>query len=145
MTLPAALLVPAHEQSGAHTQERRERSEAMLMSQYASKAFLKLDDVREAPLREVIKDVKIGSYDKPDLVFESGNTLSLNKTNVRALIKAFGEDSRDWIGCEVEVYAGEISYQGEDMSSVRVRPITPATPPKSEKADDGLDQPVPYT
>src|SRR5215467_12239100 len=98
----------------------------MNMSEYAGSAFIKLDDVRGSPQRETIKDTKLGDYGRPNLVFESGNVLSLNKTNVRVLIKAYGEDSRDWNGCEVELSAGSTSYQGEERDSVRVKPVASA-------------------
>ena len=47
-----------------------------------------------------------GKYDKPVATFESGAQFSLNMTNVSTLINAYGQDSRDWIGCTVELYIG---------------------------------------
>ena len=106
----------------------------MRMSDYAGSDFVKYDDVAGNPRRETIASIKLGGYDRPEATFESGSLLSLNKTNVRTLIKAYGEDSRDWIGCTIELYGGRTEYKGETHDSVLVRPISPtrAAPPKSD-------------
>ena len=49
---------------------------------------------------------------------------SINKTNVRTLIKAYGEDGREWLGLTIELYAGETTYQNQPKDSVLVRPIS---------------------
>lgn len=116
----------------------------MDMSEYAGGRFLKLDDVRE-PRREIINDVVPGNYERPDAWFESGNVLSLNKTSIRALIKAYGQDSRNWSGMEVELYAGQVDFKDGKTDAVLVKPISPATtdgklpPPKSKSANGGSD------
>lgn len=95
----------------------------MLMSEYSAAPYISVVDVQK-PKRGIIKDVSMGSFDKPVMKLETGEKLSLNKTNVAILIKAFGEDSRDWAGCEVEMYAGQIPYQGTSKDAVLVRPIS---------------------
>lgn len=55
------------------------------------------------------------------LAFESGRQLSLNKTSVTGLMLDLGPDSDDWIGHTIEVYAGQIKYQGVMKDAVRVR------------------------
>jgi hypothetical protein len=123
----------------------------MLMNEFASTAFIGKNDVREKPIRGKIKEVKPGNYDKPVVEFESGEHFSLNKTNVTTLIKAYGEDSRDWVGCEIELFFGKTNFQGEPKDTVRVRPLSPerhAAPSKPEKADEkrhtDLDDEVPF-
>jgi hypothetical protein len=64
------------------------RTKQMDMRKYSSGHFIKLDDVRDGPLNEVIDDAKIGKFDKPDLIFESGDRLSLNATNNSVLVRA---------------------------------------------------------
>ena len=98
----------------------------MLMTEYGATAFIGLDDVRQGPLRRTIANVELGSFGKPVVAFNNGDRFTLNKTNVRTLIDAFGEDSRDWTGCEIELYAGQINYQGQQTDSVLVRPVSPA-------------------
>jgi hypothetical protein len=91
---------------------------AMDMRRFSGEHFIKVDDVRDGPLQEVIAGVKLGKYDKPDLVFESGDLLSLNATNNKTLVRAYGPNSDDWIGKEVELFHGEIEYQGKMQEAV---------------------------
>ena len=105
----------------------------MDMTQYTGAAFITVDDVGNGPLQETIAKVALGNYDKPVLSFESGGQLSLNKTNVKTLIRAYGKDSRDWIGCRIEIAAGEIEYQGKITASVLVRPISEKKTPDLAK------------
>jgi hypothetical protein len=97
----------------------------MDMRKFAGKSFIKVDDVRNGPLQVKIAVVKQGQYDKPDLVFETGEILGLNATNTKALMRAYGPDSDDWVGKEIELYLGEVEYQGEMQPAVLVRPISP--------------------
>ena len=99
----------------------------MDMSQYAGKAFIKLDDVKAGPIQDTIVSVKVGNYDKPVVTLASGRQLSLNKTNVGILIRTYGKDSHDSEGCRVELYAGEAPGPNGDMKpSVVLRPISSA-------------------
>jgi hypothetical protein len=93
------------------------------MSEYAAKSYISLDDVRDHPIRATIVDCDMGSFEKPVLILDTGARFSLNKTNVRTLITAFGDDSRDYNGCRVEFFAGQIAYQGSLRDSVLVRPL----------------------
>ena len=97
----------------------------MDMRKYSGKIFIKVDDVRGGPIRVKIAAVKEGQYGKPDLVFENGDSFSLNATNNRILVQEYGQDSDDWINKEIELFLGEIEYQGEMQEAVRVKPISP--------------------
>src|SRR5262249_36229672 len=97
----------------------------MDMRQFAGTNYVNLDDLVNGPLQETIVDIQKGDYGRPDLYFESGDRLSLNVTNDRTLMRAFGYESDGWIGKAVELYVGEITYKGEKQKSVLVRPITP--------------------
>jgi hypothetical protein len=92
---------------------------------YAGPTFIGLGDVNGGALREQIAVVNLGKYDKLNVVFESGDILSLNATNVKILQKAYGVDSDLWIGKEGELYAGEVEYQKKMQPSVLIRPISP--------------------
>ena len=119
----------------------------MDMRQYAGSCFLKFEDVQDAPRVEKIQDVIPGKYDKPDLKFESGDCLSLNATNCKTLCRAYGDDSRDWIGCKIELYAGKTDFQGEKKDSVLVRPLSPQKNPASEAKQpkrDEMDDKIPF-
>jgi hypothetical protein len=111
----------------------------MDMRQYAGSCFLKFEDVRDAPRVEKILDVIPGKYGRPDLKFESGFCLSLNATNCKTLCLAFGDDSRDLIGCEIELYAGQTDYQGEKKDSILVKPPSPQKNPASEAKQSKRD------
>jgi hypothetical protein len=97
----------------------------MDMRKYRGDTFIKVDDVRGGPIQEKIAAVKEGQYDKPDLVFESGDLLGLNVTNTKILVRAYGPNSDDWIDKEVELFLGEVEYQKKMQPSVLVRPISP--------------------
>jgi hypothetical protein len=98
----------------------------MKMRKYAGSQFIKFADVANAPRRAVIVDVTIGDFGKPVLDLNTGEKLSTNATNVKTLIRAYGEDSQDWVQREVELYAGTTNYKGEITNSVLIRPIETA-------------------
>ena len=67
----------------------------------------------------------------------------LNKTNLRLLSAVLGDDTDDWIGKEIEVYHDpSISYGGQLVGGLRVRPPRPPKPrarqPRAELPDDDV-------
>jgi hypothetical protein len=105
----------------------------MDMRAYGKTSYYKVsdfDDVNE-PVIELIVSDAVGKWDKPVLNFLSGKKLSLNKTNVDTLIKAWGAESANWVDHEVELYVDTIPTQQGVTNAVLVRPIT--TPPKPAK------------
>ena len=116
----------------------------MDMRQYAVTTFIKVDHVRDGPLRLKISEVKQGKYDKPDVYFATGEVLSLNGTNAATLIREFGPDSDDWIDKEVELKLGKIKYQGELQEAVIVEPITRLTAAEKKKAVAKMDDEIPF-
>jgi hypothetical protein len=95
----------------------------MKMTKYAGSSFIGLDDVQGGPFRGTIAMVEHGSYDKAVITFSTGPRFSLNVTNTQTLIKAWGDESDDWIGEKVELYAGTVTFKGEPQASVLVRPL----------------------
>ena len=120
----------------------------MDMRKYSGVNFLKVDDVRASPMRGAIISVKIGKYDKPDMYLDSGDCLSLNVTNTHTLIRAYGPNSDDWIGKELEFYVGEIEFQNKPIDAVLVRPISPpltaAERTKPATAHDEMNDAIPF-
>ena len=103
------------------------RSSPMDMRKFSgSNTFIKVEDVRSGALHEKIAGVAVGKFGKPDITFESGVKLSVNATNTKALIRAFGADSESWIGHDVELYLGSIEYQGRDQEAVLLRALEAA-------------------
>jgi hypothetical protein len=117
----------------------------MDMRKFSSGRFYRLDDVRDGPVTEVIATVKLGKWDRPDLAFESGSLLSVNSTNNAVLVRAYGANSDDWIEKEIELFQGEIEYQGKPQDAVLVRPISPPLKPADrKKPHDDMDDELPY-
>jgi hypothetical protein len=122
----------------------------MDMSKYASMKFLKPEDFEDGPQRKTIASIVEGRYDKPNVTFHDGSRLSLNATNVSTLIAAFGStEHSDWIGEEIELYAGTLKYNGVDNAAVLVRALNPLpaaarTPPKPQPSRDDPDDEIPF-
>jgi hypothetical protein len=120
------------------------------MRKFSGSGFIKIDHVRDGPLSETIARIVPGKYDKANAVFVSGGVLALNATSVAVLIRAYGANSDDWINKTIELYAGEIEYQGEPVPAVRVRPISPPLKPAEQTAlppsdgGDDLDSETPF-
>jgi hypothetical protein len=108
----------------------------MDMKQFKKPKFLKLEDVRDGPRQERIADVVMGQFQKPDLVFESGDKLGLSATNIEILSLAYGFDSKDWIGHLIELYAGQGPYEDKMVDMVLVRTISKAE--KGEQASEPI-------
>lgn len=101
----------------------------MDMRKYMGNVFLKVDRVKASgPIRLRITGISLGQYDKPDLAFDDGSQLSLNNTNCRTLVLAFGKESEDWLDKEIELEVGEIQYRGEPQEVILVKPISPPLP-----------------
>jgi hypothetical protein len=118
----------------------------MDMRKYSGPIFLKVNDVRGGPLPgRHIAAVNEGKYDKPDVVFETGETLSLNATNNKTLIRAYGPKSEGWIGKEIELALGTVKFQGEPQDAVIVKPISPpiATADRTAKSPE-MDDEIPF-
>jgi hypothetical protein len=94
------------------------------MSKYVKK-FIRLSDVKDGPLTKRIARVEEGRYNKPDLIFDTGESLSLNVTNILTLQEAYGTDADDWIGKKIELYEGEVTFEEKLQAVVLVRPISP--------------------
>jgi hypothetical protein len=117
----------------------------MDMRSYSAKDFIKLEDVAEGPLKKVIASIEPGSFDKPAVTFDDGSQLSLNRTSVLALSKAYGWDSDSWIGHSVEIYRGEVAFKGTSKAGVLVRPLDPPTPASARSNPRGdLDDEIKF-
>lgn len=60
-------------------------------------------------------------------VEEFDRPMVINRTNVKALIDLYGNDTADWIGEQFNLYVSETSYNGDTVRCLRVRA------PKAEK------------
>jgi hypothetical protein len=109
---------------------RAERILIMDMQAYAGEHYYSVADFTGAdgPVEETIIGTKTGKWDKPVLILASGNLLSLNVTNVRCLVKAWGRNSTDWLDKQVALFVGQVETQNGVQDAVLVRPLSPPLP-----------------
>jgi hypothetical protein len=98
------------------------------MRKYAGSAYVRVEDVRTHPIQATIIKVSEGNYGRPELLLSTGQRFSVNATNVKTLISAYGEDDADWIGMLIELVSGFTKFKGEDQESVLVKAISPGKP-----------------
>jgi hypothetical protein len=106
------------------------------ISGYLSPHFVKVDELAGGPRRCVIGEVPIGKFGRPDLHFQDGACLGVNTTNLRTLYNAWGKETDDWIGREVELFVGKIKYQGQEQDAVLIRAISSAVPVSVDMNDE---------
>ena len=118
------------------------------MRKYAGSSFIRLEDVKARPIRATIVEVTEGDYGRPVLRLDSGQRFTVNATNMRTLIAAFGEDDADLINKRIELFAGFTKYQGNEQESVLVKAVSPGKgpAPKQErtKPSDDMDDLIPF-
>lgn len=94
--------------------------------------FLKAGDCDEGDLILTIKGVeeeKIGQDTKWVLHFRGEKKgLVLNKTNAATLVKLYGDDTDDWAGKQITLFATEVQYQSEMVAAIRIRSKPPRAP-----------------
>ena len=74
---------------------------------------------------------------KPVVYFkgrEAGPALVLNATNGKAIAGLYGNDTRDWIGKAVTLYATTTKFGRDTVECIRVRPTKPVTKPGAAPA-----------
>jgi hypothetical protein len=99
---------------------------SMDVSSYFTGSFLKVEDFADGEtMQATITKVEEGKYEKLVLTLDNGSLLSLNATNGRALAKAFGYESNNWIRKSIELTVGEVLFKGELQPSVMLKPISP--------------------
>jgi hypothetical protein len=132
------------------------------VSDVYSGAGLKADDdvpdLEDGGLIVTIKDAEIKDFDNGTKIIlkfkETDKDLILNKTNADTLTKMFeSDDTDDWNGRKIKLYATDVSYQGKAMRGIRVysKPVKkePAVkhstdfdetaPPPRRPADDDFE------
>lgn len=64
--------------------------------------------------------------EKPVVYFtETEKGLALNKTNANTIASLYGDDTDDWAGKPVTLYATEVEFQGKQTLAIRVRMRAP--------------------
>lgn len=105
-----------------------------LADMYPSR-WLRATDCEDGDLILTIEDVrqeKVGMGGDDSLKWvvyfhENDKGLVLNKTNSNTIAKLYGDDTDDWTGKKVVLYATEVQFQGDMVDAIRVR----TKPPKA--------------
>ena len=129
----------------------------MKMNEAFPSAFLKSTDVMNLPggeLNVVVESCAMEvvgqgeeSNSLPVLRFADKSAgLVLNKTNTNTLVAAFGNDSEDWAGANIVVYATKVPFKGDMVDGLRVRiPQQPQAKPQSAQPEVvNVDEDVPF-
>ncbi|PWT73224.1 MAG: hypothetical protein C5B60_08485 [Chloroflexi bacterium] len=121
----------------------------MDMSKYFGGKFLKVEDIKAAGglVKVRIVDVTEGRFDRPDLHFDDGSQMGVNATNGRVLARAYGFNSDDWIDKEVELYVGQVQFQGNLQDAILIKTISPPIENKAPAKTGprgGLDDEIPF-
>lgn len=75
--------------------------------------------------------VKFAEYDKP---------MALNSTNLKRMFKSLGDDTTEWKGGKLKLYADpDVEFKGEIVGGLRVRAIPRTTNGKRAKTDDDIN------
>jgi hypothetical protein len=135
---------PIGARNGCTSRQERREDKSMDMRKYVTGTFISHDDLRDGSRREKIVDVVEGKYEKPNLVFEGGDMASVNTTNGRVLMRAFGPETTSWHGREVELYIGPLEYQGGTQDGVRIRPIAAEAAETETKSPRRQDDDIPF-
>jgi hypothetical protein len=105
-------------------QDKRKANE-MDMSKFVKRILTVADVKASGPRILHIAKVEEGRYDKPVLVFDNGERLTLSETNNLILQGAYGPDSDHWTGKKVELAVGELTYNKKPVEAIIVKPISP--------------------
>ncbi|MEA1048581.1 hypothetical protein U5801_01920 [Lamprobacter modestohalophilus] len=102
----------------------------MLISAAFPGAYLKAQDLQGRTVSVIIADCRmedLGGEEKPVLYFQGKDRgLVLNKTNAGVLVDAYGDETSQWNGRPLELFAARVSFQGRMVDGLRVR--VPAAP-----------------
>ena len=101
--------------------------------------------MRDGPIQtRIINVFESERYGRPVLELETGSQFTLNDGNTNILIQAWGHNSDDWIGQEIELTLGFYkdwrSDPPADKETVKVRAISPA---KAASGNSGASSKLP--
>jgi hypothetical protein len=129
-----------------HDTSAAEKKKMVDARKYYATVFIPLEDLADGPRQKPIERVEEGKYGKLVLIFADNSAVSLNATNSRALVEAFGWDTDDWPGHVVELSAGELEYQGKLQPAILVKPVDtpPVEKPVAKLRGEGIDDSIPF-
>ena len=111
--------------------------------------YLKSGDLQGAAVKVKISNVTsedIGGDRKLIMHFDNRTKgMVLNKTNARTVADVYGDDTDNWIGAVIEVFAMKVDFQGRMVDGLRVR-IPRQAPARAQIAPNAAaraQQPMP--
>jgi len=113
------------------------------ISELYTSRYIKSDDIGDADMVVTIVKVELeiighgDSHDEKAVVYfdETEKVLVLNKTNATTISHLYGDDTAEWRGKRIVLYATEVSYQGTQMMGIRVRLRPPGQDPGSSQVE----------
>ena len=103
-------------------------------SKYSSNTHITANSLGGDVRQEIIADVEVGQFKKLELVFKSGDRFTLNATNLKKMQKHYGMELDEWISKEVKLVLGEVTFQGDQVESVQLTPVSPTTVKRKSKS-----------
>jgi hypothetical protein len=105
--------------------------------------YLKSGDLQGAAVKVKISNVTsedIGGDRKLIMHFENRTKgMVLNKTNARTIADVYGDDTDNWIGGLIEVFAMKVDFQGRMVDGLRVR-VPRQAPARAQAAPNARDR-----
>ncbi len=116
--------------------------------------YLKSEDLNGREVKVTIKDCQMKELGqgkeketKAVLYFEGKEKgMVLNKTNAGVLGDAFGDETDDWKGEEIILFAKEVEYQGKPMMGLRIKLPSrrKGGAPRSKEPAGDIDEEIPF-
>lgn len=102
--------------------------------------YLKATDLDgdEVFTMESLKQEELGDEAKPVVHFEEiDKGLVLNRTNANTIASLYGQDTENWVGKQITLFATEVDFRGQQTLATRVRMRQPEAQ-KPEITDDDI-------
>lgn len=98
--------------------------------------YLKATDLQGREVTVTISNVvmeQLGS-DRRMVIYFQGKEKGMvcNKTNASNIALAHGEDTDNWLGKQVTLFAAWVDFQGKSVQGLRVKPATPTPAPRPQ-------------
>jgi hypothetical protein len=115
----------------------------MKMSDIFPSKYVKAADLNGRTVTLVIKELRIEDMQnhanererKPVLYFERATKgLVLNRTNAMTIASLYGDESDNWVGKRISIYATKVRAFGQMQDAIRVREEIPAQPKPQAQA-----------
>lgn len=115
----------------------------MRVSEAFPSNYLRAVDLQDRTVRVTIDKITmedIGGESKLILYFEGKEKgIVLNKTNANAISFAYGDDTDNWQGGELDIYPTMVDFQGKQVAAIRVK----VPPRRPQQAPRSAQRPMP--